>query len=129
MKVIALVTDEERSFLMTKTDKIQFCDNISALSAEIKNKKNKDVQFVLSGQLTYFLDAFKDFVRNNKDITFVFYTEKDNFIEPYSRHIKTGNFSEEPADHKDLIGIINGKIGLGVAKRGILKDSIVLKKL
>jgi len=129
MKIIALVTDEERAFLITKTDKIQFCDNLSALNMEIKDKRNKDAQFVLSGKLTYFLDDFKNLVHDNKDITFVFYTEKNDFIEPFSRHIKTENFCEEPADHKDLIGIINDKIILKIAKSGLMKGSIVLKKL
>ena len=129
MKIIALVREEEQAFLMTKTDKIQFCETYAEFEKLLKDQKdNKEVQFVLSNLLAHFKDKAQTIVHNNEDVTFMFYAEPDDFSELPHMHLKTRNFCNEVLNYQELLGVMEGKIGITVKKDGWHDGELRLSK-
>ena len=116
MKVFALVRDVEQVFLESKTDQVQFCESLGDLQKKIDTAKGK-VQFILSGDLVFYLDEFKEFICDNTNTTFLFYSEEEDCLDLIPRkHLKTRNFVEEFINAEELVDFMNDKIYIKVRK-------------
>jgi len=128
MKVFALVMDVEKSFISSKTDKVDFVSSLKDMQKKIDSGVN--AHFVLSEGLTFLEDDFKRFVGRNKNTTFIIYSEPEDHIWPPTAYLKeTRNFVNEPVTAEELVGIISGKIITKVAKNGFYPGEVVLKKV